>query len=252
MSTTTEVMTLIREGRVAHVCLNRPEALNAIDDRVCYRLIEILDALEDDPSVNALVISGRGDRAFSAGADIKHMRTLESGAGLRRFIELTWRAFERVANSRLISIAALHGHVLGGGLELALACDLRIADGTTSIGLPELGLGSVPGSGAIQRLPALIGTARTLELITMGRRLSGEQAEKIGLVNAVTTPGVVEEEALSWARKVASHSGEALRYLKSGLVGSADMRMAAVWHGLVSDACHQEKNYQDNTDKFKH
>jgi len=251
MNAAEDVITLQRDVRVAHLQLNRPASLNAIDGHVCHRLIDHIDRLEEDAEVVALVISGRGDRSFSAGADLKHMRTLESGAALRRFIELTWRAFEHLANSRLISVAALHGHVLGGGLELALACDLRLADGTASIGLPELGLGSVPGSGALQRLPRLIGAARALEMIAMGRRLSATQAESIGLVNAAVAPGQAQAEALSWARTIAGHSGEALRYLKAGLQGGADMRMAAVWHGLVSDACHRDRRYQDNTSRFK-
>jgi len=226
--------------------------MNSVDPAMRESLYRIWDQLRDDDNVHVIIVTGAGERAFSTGSDLKNTQPpRESFAELMFMRDNPGTFLHRFGLDKPI-IAAVNGYAVGGGMELALACDICIASETAKFGITEAKVGSVPGSGAIQRLPALIGTARTLELITMGRRLSGEQAEKIGLVNAVTTPGVVEEEALSWARKVASHSGEALRYLKSGLAGGADMRMAAVWHGLVSDACHQEKNYQDNTDKFKH
>ncbi|HEX6979727.1 MAG TPA: enoyl-CoA hydratase/isomerase family protein [Alphaproteobacteria bacterium] len=242
-------LALTRDGPIAHLQLNRPERLNAIDRSVCESLIAQLDALEADGDARVLVLSGVGDRAFSSGADLKHMRGLE-GADLRRFIELTWVAFERLASSPLPSIAVLHGYVLGGGLELALACDFRIADATVQIGLPEMTLGSVPGSGALQRLPALIGPARAAELAMLGRHLDAAEAAEIGLVNRVTLSGEAIALALEWAMTLAERPPEALRYAKIALRLGASPAVAAAFHGLVSDSCHRARDYRSRTEKF--
>lgn len=245
-----DVVSLSRRGRVAHLQLNRPRVRNAINSSVCHALIDFMDQLEADDGVGALVISGAGDLAFSAGADLKEMRQFVEGKALRRFIELTWRAFDRIAASPLPSIAALHGYVLGGGLELALACDMRIADKSVQVGLPELTLGSVPGSGAIQRLPPLIGAARTMELVITGRRMDADEAYAERVVNSVTPVGGALEQAFEWAAQAAQGSPEALRYLKYALSQSCPASTAAGLHGLISDACHSEKNYRQNTERF--
>jgi enoyl-CoA hydratase len=245
-----EPLLIERHGRVAHLRLNRPGVLNAIDRALCDALLAALERIEDDGEAGAMVLSGNGAKAFSAGADITYMRTLE-GPALRRFIERTWLVFERLAASPLPSIAALHGYVLGGGLELALACDLRIADATVQIGLPEMGLGSVPGSGALQRLPALIGPARATELIMLGERIGAVEAAAIGLVNRVTDKDQAVDAALAWATAVAERPAEALRYAKVALRIGRQPDLAASLHGLVSDACHADKRYRRNTDRFK-
>jgi enoyl-CoA hydratase/carnithine racemase len=240
---------LERRGRVAHLRLDRPKVLNAIDAATCDALASHLETLESDNAVGAIVLSGTGERAFSAGADLTYMRTLD-GERLRRFIERTWIVFERLASSRLPSVAALHGHVLGGGLELALACDLRIADATAQIGLPEMGLGSVPGSGALQRLPALIGPSRATEMIMLGRRVDASEAAAIGLVNRAVPAGAALGAAFEWAETVASRPPEALRYAKVALRTGLQSALAASLHGLVSQACHDDKRYRDNTEAF--
>lgn len=245
------VIVVERHGRVAHLKLNRPEVLNAINPAVCEALQQEIAALESDPAIGALVLSGEGPRAFSAGADLTYMRTVEGGAQLRRFIELTWVAFERLASSPLPSIAALHGHVLGGGLELALACDMRIADATVKIGLPEMGLGSVPGSGALQRLPALVGKAKATEMIITGARVDAASAEAMGLVNKSVEAGRALETALEWAALAAQRPPEALRYMKIALQLGPQGGTAAALHGLVSDACHSDRGYRENTERFR-
>jgi enoyl-CoA hydratase/carnithine racemase len=245
------VIVVERHGRVAHLKLNRPEVLNAINPAVCEALQQEIAALEADPAIGALVLSGEGPRAFSAGADLTYMRTVEGGTQLRRFIELTWVAFERLASSPLPSIAALHGHVLGGGLELALACDMRIADDTVKIGLPEMGLGSVPGSGALQRLPALVGKAKATEMIITGARVDAASAEAMGLVNKAVDAGRALETALDWAAVAAQRPPEALRYMKIALQLGPQGGTAAALHGLVSDACHSDRGYRENTERFR-
>jgi enoyl-CoA hydratase/carnithine racemase len=241
---------LERRGRVAHLQLDRPHVRNAINGATCDALAAAVASLEADASIGAIVLSGAGDKAFSAGADLTHMRGLE-GAQLRRFIEQTWIVFERLASSPLPSIAALHGYVLGGGLELALACDLRIADATVQIGLPEMGLGSVPGSGALQRLPALIGPARATEMILLGRRIDAAEAAEIGLVNRAVANGEALSAAMAWAQTIAQLPPEAVRYAKVALRVGRLPEVAASLHGLVSQACHADKRYQSNTDSFR-
>lgn len=238
-----------RQGRVAHLRLNRPAVLNAIDRTLCEALVAQLDVLEADPEIGAIVLSGAGERAFSSGADLTHMRAL-AGADLRRFIELTWQAFDRLASSPLPSVAALHGYVLGGGFELALACDMRIAGAPAEFGLPEMTLGSVPGSGALQRLPALIGPSRAAEVVMLGRRLTAEQAHEIGIVNCVVPRSELIPLALEWAATLAQRPSEAMRYAKLALHGRGESRLAPAFHGLVSGACHEAREYRSRTAKF--
>jgi enoyl-CoA hydratase len=223
--------------------------VNAIDDAVCDELEGHVAALEADGAVSVIVLSGAGDKAFSSGADIKFMRQL-SGAPLRRFIERTWEVFERLARSPLVSIAALHGYVLGGGVELALACDLRIADASATLGFPEMTLGSVPGSGALQRLPALIGPARTMELVTLGRRIGADEALAMGLVNRVVPEGQALAAAMELAAEIAKRPAESLRYAKIALGLGRGGGVAAAFHGLVSSARQADPAYRRETEKF--
>ncbi len=236
-------------GAVARLTLARPAVLNAIDQQVCQALVRHIERLEQDGETRVIVVSGQG-RAFSAGADLRLMRSLDAQA-LRRFIELTWWAFDRLRRSPLVSIAALHGHVLGGGLELALACDLRIADDTASLALPEMGLGSVPGSGAMQRLPALIGESRTLELALSGRRVQADEALRIGLVNLAVPAGQAQDQAMQWAASFAGRPAEAVRYAKTAMRARGDPELAAALHGLISACCQKNKAYQGNTERFQ-
>lgn len=232
-------------GRIAQLTLDRPAVLNAIDTAMCRAIIAALDALEAQGEASVLIVSGGAARGFSAGADLKHMRGLPAEA-LRRFIELTWRCFDRLAASPLVSIAALHGYALGGGAELALACDLRVAAEDAVIGFPEMTLGSVPGSGAMQRLPQLIGAPRALELVATGRRLSGAEAAALGLVNRSVAPGQALAEALALADILATRPAAALRYAKASLRAGADPALAPALHGLISAVCQQDAAYRAN------
>jgi enoyl-CoA hydratase len=241
-------VTIERHGAVALVWLDRPAKVNALDTALCQGLVAAVEAVEADESVGAMVLAGRGTRGFSAGADLATVARL-SGADKRRFVEAAWLALDRVAAAPVPSIGALHGHVLGGGLELALACDLRFADPAARLALPELGLGSVPSFGAVQRLPALVGQARALELMLGGEALDAEAACRLGLVTRVTAPGAVVDEALARAEVLALLPREAVRYLKLALAMPADRRAAGL-HGLISDACHASPAYQARIARF--
>jgi enoyl-CoA hydratase/carnithine racemase len=235
--------------RIAHLELCRPQVLNAIDAATCTALAAAIDALEASPEVAVIVVSGAGPRAFSSGADLTLMRALE-GAPLRAFIEQTWRTFDRIASSPLPSIAALHGHVLGAGCELALACDLRIADATARIALPEMGLGSVPGSGAVQRLPALVGRAKALELILLSGAIDAAEALRTGLVNRAVAAGEALASAFEWAQQIAALRPAAVRYLKAAMATGDARACAPALHGLISDLCHRDPVYAGNTAAF--
>jgi enoyl-CoA hydratase len=246
---TLDYVTCRVEGRVAYVSLARPSVLNAINHDMCRQLSAAFDEIESEPDISIAVISGGEARAFSAGADLTFMRTL-SGDSLRRFIELTWLVFDRIARSPLLSIASLHGYALGGGAELALACDLRIADADTKIGFPEMTLGSVPGSGAAQRLPRLIGPSRAVELIVSGRHVDGREAELIGLINKTVETGQALRHATEWAETFAKRPPEAIRYLKAAIRLPPDPTVAPMLHGLVSSICQSAAGYREQTSGF--
>lgn len=241
-------LTLECRDAVALVWLDRPAVINAIDARFCAELNAVLDRIETDERLGAMVIAGRGERGFCSGADLSTVRSL-TGAAKRRFIETAWLTLDRVARLPVPSIAALHGHVLGGGLELALACDLRYADPGAKLGLPELGLGSVPSFGAVQRLPTLIGRGRAIELMLFGRRIGADEACRIGLVTQVAGQGEVVQAALSSAETLSRLPREAIRYLRTSLDMPA-VGTAASLHGMISDLCHSSPDYQARIARF--
>ncbi|MCC6304303.1 MAG: enoyl-CoA hydratase/isomerase family protein [Rhodobacteraceae bacterium] len=240
---------LERHGRVALLRIARPEALNAIDEGVCADFLAHAAALAADATVGAAVVAGTGGRALSAGADLATVARL-SGPGKRRFIESAWRALDALARLPVPVIAAIEGYALGGGLELALACDLRVADPDAVMGLPEMALGSVPSFGAVQRLPGIVGRGRAVELMLGGRRIDGREAERIGLVNRLAPPGQTVATAMAMAEDLAARPREAVRYLKLALDGALAGPAAAELHGLVSDACHADPAYQARISRF--
>lgn len=240
---------LEHHDRVAVLRIERPDVLNAIDLDVCRALSYHAAAISENLEIGAVVVCGAGSRAFSAGADLATVVRL-SGAEKRRFIEAAWRALDDLARMPVPVIAAVNGFALGGGLELALACDLRVADPDAVLGLPELALGSVPSFGAIQRLPGIVGRGRALELVLSGRRIDGREAERIGLITRLSPRGSVLEAAMETARELAARPREAVRYLKLALSGGVSGRDAAELHGLISDACHQNPTYQARIARF--
>lgn len=242
-------LTLAIDGPVATISLNRPEVMNAIDSHLLQALEESVNALERNREVRVLVITGVGDKAFCAGADIKHVRSIQ-GAEKRHFIERAYRVLERIASSHLASIAAIRGFALGGGLELAMACDLRIADESAIFGLPEMSLGSVPSFGAVQRLPLLVGYGVAMELLLTGRRLYPDEARQYGLVNQVVAEGGALSAAGQMAAALSLRPAEALQYAKVAIRHRVPAEFAAAFHALVSEVCHNSPGYESNTRKF--
>ncbi|RIH83418.1 Short-chain-enoyl-CoA hydratase [Meiothermus luteus] len=185
------------EDRVAIVTLRRPQALNALNQDVLVELANVTEVIAQDPEVRVAIFTGEG-RAFVAGADIGEIAALEDVFAAREFAILGQSVFNEIAALPLPTIAAINGYALGGGLELALACDLRVASTKARLGLPEVGLGIIPGFGGTQRLPRLLGRGRALDLIFTGRHLSAEEALSLGLVNRVG------EDALETAKELAA------------------------------------------------
>jgi len=212
------VSTERRDDGVAVVRLDNPP-VNALSRAVLGELAAVAGELGDDDNVKAVVVTGEG-KAFAAGADISEFgdadRAREIGAAFRA-------AFDAVAAIPRPVVAAVHGVALGGGMELALACDLRIAADSARLGQPEILLGIIPGAGATQRLPRLVGPARAKELIWSGRQVKAEEAQGIGLVDRVVPADELRDAALAWAGELAAGAvvamGMAKRAIDAGLDG---------------------------------
>ncbi len=197
--------------RVATVTIDRPDVLNALDETTTREIGEAIARLDADDSVGAIVVTGAGDKAFVAGADINVLAGYgpEQGRGGSLAGQ---SAFDRIERSGKPVIAAVNGYALGGGCELALACHLRVASDRARLGLPEINLSIIPGHGGTQRLPRLLGKGKALELICTGRHVDAEEALRIGLVNEVVPHDELAGRAHELATELASKPPLAMRY----------------------------------------
>ena len=215
---------LERRGSAAVLTLNRPEALNALSFAVLREIEARVSEAElgiERGEVRALLVTGAGDRAFCAGADVKELmgRTpLEHRAGLRYGQAL----FERIANLPVPSIAVIDGFALGGGLELAMACTFRLATAAARMGLPEIKLGLVPGYGGTQRLPRLVGEANALDIVMTGRMVRADEGLSMGLVNRVVEGDPIEA-GLAFAAEVSGYSLPVLRLARDAVRRALDL-----------------------------
>ncbi len=200
----------VREG-IAWITLNRPKVLNALNHAILTELGEALEAARDDDAVRVVIVTGAGEKAFVAGADISEMAKLNpmTGQEASRFGQSVFRNFETMGKP---SIAAINGFCLGGGCELALACSMRVASKTARIGQPEVKLGIMPGYGGTQRLPRLVGKGLAHEMILTGEMITADEALRIGLVNRVTEPGELLATCESIAKKIIEKAPLAVRY----------------------------------------
>jgi enoyl-CoA hydratase len=200
-----------RRGDAVLVTLNAPERRNAIDQQMVDGLHAVLDALWHDESVAALVLTGAGEKAFAAGADIAQLRDRTSNDALKA---INSGIFERIEEFPAPVIAAIRGFALGGGCELAIACDLRVLGQSAKLGQPEVKLGIMPAAGGTYRLPRL---GRARELIYTGRLVAADEALRIGLANAVVPDNEVVEHALALAAEIAQNGRLAVRGAKRAL-----------------------------------
>ncbi len=213
------------EDRVATLVINRPDKRNALDATVRRELIAALDALRDDPDVRVVVFTGAGDKAFIAGADISELAKRTPVE--QRAVMEGRRIFDEIAAFPKPTIAMINGYAFGGGCELALACDVRIAARSAKLGQPEVRLGILPGGGGTQRLPRLIGAGRALRMLLTGEAVGAEEAERIGLVDQVVADDELHATATALARQIAGHSPLALRLAKDAVRAAFDMPLAA-------------------------
>jgi len=220
------------DGPVAVVTMSRPEAFNAFNTEQLAALRDVVAEVAADREIRAVVLTGEGRRAFASGADIKEMSTMRPSEGLV-FGQLGQAVTAAIEASPQPWIAAINGYALGGGCEMALACDIRLASENAIIGQPEVTLGILPGWGATQRLPRLIGAGMASELILTGRRLKADEARQLGLVNAVYSQDELLPKATEMARSIAANAPLAISASKRAILLSRDVDLTT---GLAYEA----------------
>ena len=212
---------LVIDSGIATVTFNRPKAMNALNLALLKEFDQALDQIALDESIRALILTGAGEKAFIAGADIGELATFNT-LQAKIFSQAGHEVINRLQKIPIPVIAAVNGYALGGGSEMALACDFIYASTNAMFGLPEISLGLIPGFGGTQRLPRLIGRNRAKEMIFTGKMIGAEEAEKIGLVNRVCTPETLLNEVLKTARTIADKGKVSLRAAKEAINAGVD------------------------------
>ena len=247
---------IAREGHIATVSVNRPQKLNALDDLTIAELDAVFASLGDDDGTGAIVLTGAGEKSFVAGADIgvlSKQGVIDGKQNALRGQALTLR----IENCRKPVIAAINGFAFGGGLELALACDLRFCAKTAKMGLPEVSLGIIPGYGGTQRLPRLCGTGQALQLILTGDPVTADEALRIGLVNGVFEPAELLPGCLAIGRKIVSRGPTATALAKEAVRRGQHLSMRdglqleADLFGVISSTSEMKEGLQAFLDKRK-
>lgn len=214
---------VVKKGQISYIMINRPERRNALNKETLDEIIEALEELRQDESVGCVIFTGKGDKSFAAGADIGQLRektaldALNNGGMQQVYNQI--EAFEKP------TIAMINGYALGGGCELAMSCDIRIASANAKIGLPELNLSIIPGAGGTQRLVRIVGKGKALEMILMGKIIDANEAFRIGLVSEVTTPEELEAKAEEIAAQILAKGPLAVKLAKITVNLGADVDM---------------------------
>lgn len=243
------------EGRVALLTVNRPDKLNALSGEVRCSLVGALNALRTDGEVRAVVLTGAGEKAFIAGADIAEFR---DATPIRQYRSMqAGNIYSLVEEFPKPVIAMINGYCLGGGCELAMACDIRIAADRAKLGQPEVNLGIIPGGGGTQRLPRLVGEGQALRLILSGEMIGAEEAKAIGLVEEVVPATELRERTLALARTIASKSPIALQAAKESVHAARRMpldeglKFERAWFGLLFSTRDKEEGVAAFLEKRK-
>lgn len=231
-------------GHIAIVTLNRPEALNSIDPETRIELREVFGRIGSDNAVRVVILTGTGERAFCTGSDLKKTMPPKTsfaqqafGAGSKQDTEST----TRVLSIPQPVICAINGIAVAGGLEMAMACDIRIAVSTASFGLSEVRVGSIPGGGGTQRLPRLVGLTNAMPMLLGGGRIDAAEALRIGLVSKIVEPAALMDEALALAKEIAANAPLAVRAVKAlvhqgaNLPLSEGLEMERITFGIMRD-----------------
>ncbi len=211
------------DGEVGIITVNRPEALNAVNDEVIDGLVEAVETFDADDRIGAMIITGGGEKAFIAGADIKAM---SERSYMDMFQDNKMGELSRLTRVRKPIIAAVNGYALGGGCEIAMMCDFIIASEKAKFGQPEIRLGVIPGWGGTQRLTRAIGKAKAMDLVLTGRMMDAEEAERSGLVSRVVPAGSLMETALEAARTIAGFSAPAVMIAKEAVDRAMETTLA--------------------------
>jgi len=222
---TDDMLLIEKQDGVALVTINRPKALNSLNEPLLAALREFLHGAQSDVSVRVIILTGAGEKAFVAGGDIAVMQPLDALAA-RDMALKAQTVFNTIEACPKPVIAAINGYALGGGCELAMACDIRIASDTAKLGQPEINLGIIPGWQGTQRLPRLVGKGKAKELIFTGNMVSAEEACRIGLVNQVVPAAELIESARAMAGQIAGKSLAALRLAKEAIDNGLEMELA--------------------------
>lgn len=232
-----DVVLIEKSERIAKVIINRPDKLNALNLEVRANIAMALEQLRLDDDVRVVIITGAGEKAFIAGADIKEFEG-KSGVEGYQYIQ-TGDVYSVVERFPKPTIAMIHGFCLGGGCEVAMACDIRIASEKAKLGQPEINLGLIPGGGGTQRLPRLVGQGNAMRLIYTGDIVDAASAESMGLVDQVVPVDQLEEKTMELAEKIATKSPAALKAVKESIRAAwqmpldAGLRFEKAWFGLL-------------------
>ncbi len=236
----------IDDHGIANVVINRPDKLNALNDQVLNELAEVFKDIQINKDIKAVLLTGSGEKAFVAGADIKELAELDERSG-RMASQKGQQIFQAIEDTRKPVVAVVNGYALGGGAELAMACHLRIATPNAVFGLPEVGLGLIPGYGGTQRLSHIIGNARALEMILTGKQVKAEKALEMGLVNHVSEDA--EEEARNLLGKILKNGPIAIRKAITAVYHSDDSNGYQVEADLFGLLCSTE-DFKEGTQAF--
>ncbi|MEI4790644.1 enoyl-CoA hydratase [Bacillus sp. FJAT-53060] len=211
----------IQDGQVGLMTLNRPDQANALSAAMLEEINQTIQAIKQDESIRCLIITGAGSKVFCAGADLKERRLMTEEEAKKAVLTIQ-QTFTEIESLSVPVIAVINGHALGGGLELALACDLRIARAEAKLGLPETGLAIIPGAGGTQRLPRLVGLGKAKEFIFTGASIQAEEALQIGLIEHISLAHSLMNDAFILAKQIAKNGPIALKEAKQAIHSSLD------------------------------
>lgn len=237
---------------IATIVINRPEKRNALNKETRLELLEIMKEIKIDTNLRVAILTGAGDKAFISGSDINELKEMTPIDMYNFTTTLGQQLYTDFGNLNIPVIAMINGLCIGGGCEIAMACDIRIAADIAKFGQPEVLLGIIPGSGATQRLPRLIGMGKAKELIYTGNLIDAKEAERIGLVNKVVPQERLKEEVMSLARNIAEKSPFIIRMAKKAINGSSEstLNMGLAYEAMAESLCFSTDDRKEGMSAF--